>query len=69
MLSNELLQAKLKIPFSSSIGIAILGITGYIVHEEGNVIRNAQTNWAFVLLTTLVPAIGYLLMLIPMHFL
>ncbi len=65
---NELYRQKLKIPFSSSIGIAILGITGYIVHEEGNVIRNAQTNWALFLLTTLVPAIGYLLMLIPMHF-
>ncbi len=68
MLSIMSFTGKIENTFSSSIGIAILGITGYIVHEEGNVIQNAQTNWALFLLTTLVPAIGYLLMLIPMHF-
>lgn len=31
-------------------------------------IQNTQTNWALFLMTTIVPAIGYLLMLIPMHF-
>lgn len=31
-------------------------------------IQNAQTNWALFLMTTIVPAVGYLLMLIPMHF-
>ena len=30
--------------------------------------QNPQTNMALFLLTTLVPAIGYLLMLVPMHF-
>jgi len=68
MLSIMSFTGKIENTFSSSIGIAILGITGYIVHEDGNVIQNAQTNWALFLLTTLVPAIGYLLMLIPMHF-
>ena len=59
---------KIENTFSASIGIAILGLTGYIVHEEGSIIQNAQTNWALFLLTTLVPAIGYLLMFIPMKF-
>lgn len=68
MLSVMSFTGKIENTFSASIGIAILGLTGYIVHEEGSVIQNAQTNWALFLLTTLVPAIGYLLMLIPMKF-
>ena len=27
-----------------------------------------KNNWALFLMTTIVPAVGYLLMLIPMHF-
>ncbi len=68
MLSVMSFTGKIENTFSASIGIAILGLTGYIVHEEGSIIQNAQTNWALFLLTTLVPAIGYLLMLIPMKF-
>lgn len=68
MLSVMSFTGKIENTFSASIGITILGLTGYIVHEEGSVIQSAQTNWALFLLTTLVPAIGYLLMLIPIHF-
>ena len=35
---------------------------------EGSVVQSAATNNTLFFLTTLLPAIGYLLMLIPMHF-
>lgn len=68
MLSIMSFTGKIENTFSSSIGLAILGITGYMQHTEGSLVQNAQTNMALFLLTTLVPAIGYLLMLVPMHF-
>ena len=68
MLSIMSFTGKIENTFSSSIGLAILGFTGYVQHTEGSLIQNTETNWALFLLTTLVPAIGYLLMLIPMHF-
>ena len=46
----------------------VLGLTGYISHEEGSIAQNAATNKALFLMTVLVPALGYLLMLLPMHF-
>ncbi len=68
MLSIMSFTGKIENTFSSSIGLAVLGFTGYIQHTEGSLVQNTQTNWALFLLTTLVPAIGYLLMLVPMHF-
>lgn len=68
MLSIMSFTGKIENTFSSSIGLAILGVTGYIQHTEGSLVQNAETNWALFLLTTVVPAIGYLLMLVPMHF-
>lgn len=68
MLSIMSFTGKIENTFSSSIGLAILGFTGYVQHTEGSLIQNTETNWALFLLTTLAPAIGYLLMLIPMHF-
>lgn len=68
MLSIMSFTGKIENTFSSSIGLAILGVTGYIQHTEGSLVQNAQTNWALFLLTTTVPAVGYLLMFIPMHF-
>ena len=68
MLSIMSFTGKIENTFSSSIGLAILGITGYMQHTEGSLVQNSQTNMALFLLTTLVPAIGYLLMLVPMHF-
>lgn len=68
MLSIMSFTGKIENTLSSSIGLAILGVTGYIQHTEGSLAQNTQTNWALFLLTTLVPALGYLLMLVPMHF-
>ena len=41
---------------------------GYVSHTEGSLIQNHSTNLALFAMTTIVPAIGYLLMLIPIHF-
>lgn len=68
MLSIMSFTGKIENTLSSSIGLAVLGFTGYIQHTEGSLAQNTETNWALFLLTTLVPAIGYLLMLVPMHF-
>ena len=68
MLSIMSFTGKIENTLSSSIGLAILGFTGYIQHTEGSLVQNTETNWALFLLTTVVPAVGYLLMLIPMHF-
>lgn len=68
MLSIMSFTGKIENTISSSIGLAVLGFTGYIQHTEGSLAQNTETNWALFLLTTLVPAIGYLLMLVPMHF-
>lgn len=68
MLSIMSFTGKIENTLSSSMGLAILGFTGYIQHTEGSLVQNTETNWALFLLTTVVPAIGYLLMLIPMHF-
>ena len=59
---------KIENTFASSIGIAILGVVGYVSHTEGSLIQNHSTNLALFAMTTIVPAIGYLLMLIPIHF-
>ncbi len=68
MLSIMSFTGKIENTFSASIGLYILGKTHYIAHENGSLVQNAQTNLALFLLTTVVPAIGYLLMLVPMHF-
>ncbi len=68
MLSIMSFTGKIENTFSSSIGLSILGLTGYITHEEGSLIQNAQTNKAMFLMTTIAPALGFLFMLIPMHF-
>ncbi|MGN0447311.1 MAG: MFS transporter [Acutalibacteraceae bacterium] len=68
MLSIMSFTGKIENTFSSSLGLAILGLTNYKPHEEGSLIQSDETNMALFLMTTIVPAIGYLLMLIPMHF-
>lgn len=68
MLSIMSFTGKIENTFSSSIGLSILGLTGYIAHDEGSLVQNPTTNNAMFILTTIVPAVGYLLMLIPMHF-
>lgn len=68
MLSIMSFTGKIENSVSSSIGLAILSYTGYIAHTEGSLIQNAATNKALFFMTTLLPAIGYALMLIPMAF-
>lgn len=68
MLSIMSFTGKIENTFSSSIGLAVLGMTGYIQHSDGSQIQNVATNRAMFIMTTLVPALGFLLMLIPMHF-
>lgn len=68
MLSIMSFTGKIENTFASSIGIAILGVVGYVSHTEGSLIQNHSTNLALFAMTTIVPAIGYLLMLIPIHF-
>lgn len=68
MLSIMSFTGKIENTFSASIGLSILGKTGYLEHAEGSVAQNETTRWALFIMTTLVPALGYLLMLVPMHF-
>ena len=68
MLSIMSFTGKLENTFSASIGLNILSKTGYIKHEEGSVAQNDSTRWALFIMTTLIPVVGYLLMLVPMHF-
>ena len=68
MLSIMSFTGKIENTFSASIGLSVLGKTGYIKHAEGSVAQNEKTRWALFIMTTIVPALGYLLMLIPMHF-
>ena len=68
MLSIMSFTGKIENTFSASIGLSVLGKTGYIEHAEGSVAQNEKTRWALFIMTTIVPALGYLLMLIPMHF-
>lgn len=68
MLSIMSFTGKIENTFASSIGLSVLGMTHYIEHADGSLVQSPQTNLALFLMTTLVPAIGYLLMLIPMHF-
>lgn len=68
MLSIMSFTGKIENTFSASIGLSVLGKTGYVEHAEGSVAQNESTRWALFIMTTIIPAAGYLLMLIPMHF-
>ncbi|MBR0538150.1 MAG: MFS transporter [Clostridia bacterium] len=68
MLSIMSFTGKIENTFSSSLGLYVLKKTKYISHTEGSLVQNFNTNLALFLMTTLVPALGYLLMLVPMHF-
>lgn len=68
MLSIMSFTGKIENSVSSSIGLGILSLTGYIAHSEGSLVQNDATNMALFLMTTILPAVGYALMLIPMAF-
>ncbi len=68
MLSIMSFTGKFENTLSSSIALGILGATKYISHAEGSLVQNLMTRKALFYMSTLAPAIGYLLMLIPMQF-
>lgn len=68
MLSIMSFTGKIENSVSSAIGLAILSYTGYVAHTEGSMVQNMATNKALFFMTTLLPAIGYALMLLPMAF-
>ena len=57
---------------SSSLALWILGLTRYTEHKDADekfsIVQNPQTRWALFLMTTVVPVVGYLLMLLPIRF-
>ena len=70
MLSIMSFTGKLEGTMSSALALWVLGLTKYVEHgdDKVSVVQNPQTRWALFLMTTLVPVLGYLLMLIPIHF-
>ena len=70
MLSIMSFTGKLEGTLSSALALWVLGLTQYNEHKEDKVslVQNGQTRWALFLMTTLAPALGYLLMLIPIRF-
>lgn len=69
MLSIMSFTGKLEGTLSSFITLRVLDKTKYVKHTtDVSTIQNRQTQMALFLMTTVVPAVGYLLMLIPIHF-
>lgn len=69
MLSIMSFTGKLEGTLSSFICLRILSATNYVEHTvDESTIQNPQTRLALFLMTTVFPAVGYLLMLIPIHF-
>ncbi len=69
MLSIMSFTGKLEGTLSSFITLRILDFTKRVEHTaDVPTIQNRQTQWALFLMTTVFPAVGYLLMLIPIHF-
>ena len=69
MLSIMSFTGKLEGTLSSFICLKILSATNYMEHTvDASTVQNPQTRLALFLMTTVFPAVGYLLMLIPIHF-
>lgn len=69
MLSIMSFTGKIENTFSASLGLLILGLTNYVEHSDQiPTVQSHQTNVMLFVLTTIAPIVGYLLMLIPMHF-
>ncbi len=69
MLSIMSFTGKLEATLSSFICLQFLAHTNYIEHTtDVSTIQNHETQMALFLMTTIFPVIGYLLMLIPIHF-
>ena len=69
MLSIMSFTGKLEGTLSSFICLRLLAATKYVEHTvDESTVQNPQTRLALFLMTTVFPAVGYLLMLIPIHF-
>ena len=70
MLSIMSFTGKLEGTMSSALALWVLGLTKYVEHGDDkiSIVQNPQTRWALFLMTTIAPVLGYLLMLIPIHF-
>ncbi len=69
MLSIMSFTGKLEGTLSSFICLQVLARTGYVEHtRDVSTVQNHSTLLGLFLMTTVFPMIGYLLMLIPMHF-
>ena len=69
MLSIMSFTGKLEGTLSSFICLKLLNLTGYTEHTEDiSTVQNLPTQRALFFMTTLFPAVGFLLMLIPIHF-
>ncbi|NLP48717.1 MAG: hypothetical protein GX345_07220 [Clostridiales bacterium] len=69
MLSLMSFTGKLTNSVSSAIALAILGFAAYVTHEDAiPVAQTPRAKFALLSLQTLVPLLGYLLMLIPIFF-
>ena len=69
MLSIMSFTGKLEGTLSSFITLRVLDFTKRVEHtSDVPMIQNRNTQWALFLMTTVFPAVGYLLMLIPIHF-
>ena len=69
MLSIMSFTGKLEGTLSSFICLQVLARTGYVEHtSDVSTVQNHSTLLGLFLMTTVFPIIGYLLMLVPMHF-
>ena len=69
MLSIMSFTGKLEGTLSSFICLQVLARTGYVEHtRDVSTVQNHSTLLGLFLMTTVFPIIGYLLMLVPMHF-
>ena len=69
MLSIMSFTGKLEGTLSSFICLQVLARTGYVEHtSDVSTVQNHSTLLGLFLMTTVFPMIGYLLMLVPMHF-
>ena len=69
MLSIMSFTGKLEGTLSSFICLQVLARTGYVEHTtDVSTVQNHSTLLGLFLMTTVFPIVGYLLMLIPMHF-
>lgn len=69
MLSIMSFTGKLEGTLASFICLRLLAATNYVEHTvDASTVQNPQTRLALFLMTTVFPAVGYLLMLIPIRF-